>query len=116
MTIQAKAIEQIWQEHIFQGSWVKSENPSFNIINPATGTTISSVPFASVNNVNTSVEIATQAQQSWKNTTFETRAKILRKAAQLFEQNIQTFIEWNVQECGSTLLRDGSVNLNNSYK
>lgn len=107
MTIQAKVIEQIWQEHIFQGSWVKSENPSFNIINPATGTTISSVPFASVNNVNSSVEIATQAQQSWKNTTFETRAKILRKAAQLFEQNIQTFIEWNVQECGSTLLKAG---------
>lgn len=107
MTIQAKAIEQIWQGHIFQGSWVKSENPSFDIINPATGKTISSVPFASLNNVNTSVEIANQAQQSWKKTSFETRAKILRKAAQILEENIQTFIHWNIQECGSTHLKAG---------
>ena len=99
MNVQTKIIEQIWKEHIFQGTWVKTNNTSREIINPATGELISSVQLSSVDNVNTSVQIATQAQHIWKNTTFETRAKVLRKAAQIFEQNIQTFIDWNIQEC-----------------
>lgn len=37
MNIQTKIIEQIWKEHIFQGTWVKTNNASREIINPATG-------------------------------------------------------------------------------
>ena len=107
MNVQTKIIGQIWKEHIFQGTWVKTNNTSREIINPATGELISSVQLSSVDNVNTSVQIAMQAQHIWKNTTFETRAKVLRKAAQIFEQNIQTFIDWNIQECGSTALKAG---------
>ncbi|MFC3171113.1 aldehyde dehydrogenase family protein [Acinetobacter vivianii] len=105
MNTQANIVEQIWKEYIFQGNWIKTNNLSRDIINPATGEMISTVQLASLDNVNSSVEIAVEAQKSWKNTSFESRAKILRKAAQFFEENIQTFIDWNVQECGSTLLK-----------
>ncbi|OTG87002.1 benzaldehyde dehydrogenase [Acinetobacter sp. ANC 4558] len=107
MNTQTNIIEQVWKEHIFQGDWIRTDNITKDIKNPATGETISSVQFASIDDVNRSVEIAVEAQKTWKNTTFEVRAKILRKAAQLFEENIQTFIDWNVQECGSTLLKAG---------
>lgn len=107
MNTQANIVEHIWKEHIFQGNWIKTNNLSRDIINPATREVISTVQLASVDNVNSSVEIAVEAQKSWKNTSFESRAKILRKAAQFFEENIQTFIDWNVQECGSTLLKAG---------
>ncbi|GAA5629814.1 Benzaldehyde dehydrogenase [NAD(+)] [Acinetobacter calcoaceticus] len=107
MNTQANIVKQIWKEHIFQGNWIKTNNLSRDIINPATGELISTVQLASLDNVNSSVEIAVEAQKSWKNTSFESRAKILRKAAQFFEENIQTFIDWNVQECGSTLLKAG---------
>lgn len=99
--------QQLWKEHIFQGSWIKSNHLTEEIINPSTGEVISTVQLASIDQVHGSVDIAVDAQKSWKKMTFETRAKILRKAAQLFEQNIEVFIEWNVKECGSTLLKAG---------
>jgi len=105
MNTQTNIIEQIWKEHIFQGNWVKTNNLSRDIINPTTGEVISSVKLASIENVNISVNIAIEAQKQWSKTTFEARAKVLRKAAQFFEENIQTFIDWNIQECGSTLLK-----------
>ena len=107
MNNQINSTGHIWKDHIFQGKWVKTNHKSRNIVNPANGNILSSVQLASTDNVNTSAEIATQAQILWKSSTFEVRAKIIRKAAQWFEKNIQTFIDWNVQECGSTLLKAG---------
>ncbi|MHA3084194.1 aldehyde dehydrogenase family protein [Acinetobacter sp. ANC 5383] len=105
MNTQTNIIEQIWKEHIFQGTWIRTNKLSRDIINPTTGEIISNVQLATVDDVNSTVNIAVEAQKAWKNSTFETRAKILRNAAQLFEKNIQTFIDWNIQECGSTLLK-----------
>ncbi|MDC5293929.1 MULTISPECIES: aldehyde dehydrogenase family protein [Acinetobacter] len=105
MNCQTNIIEQVWKDHIFQGKWVKTNNLSREIINPATNEVISEVQLVSIDNVNKSVNIANEAQKLWKKTTFENRAKVLRKAAHFFEENIQTFIDWNVQECGSTLLK-----------
>jgi len=48
MNTQTNIIEQVWKEHIFQGDWIRTDNISKDIKNPATGETISSTQFASI--------------------------------------------------------------------
>jgi benzaldehyde dehydrogenase (NAD) len=68
---------------------------------PATGATLGVVHLASVEDVNTAANAASEAQKAWAETPFDQRANVMYEAARLLKERFAEFIDWNIRECGS---------------
>lgn len=91
--------EQRWKACFYPGTW-QSADYEMQVIEPATGEHLATVGIASSVDVARAGLLATQAQSGWASTPFDKRAAILREAARLLQQEADTFIEWNIRECG----------------
>ncbi|MGB1091316.1 MAG: aldehyde dehydrogenase family protein [Oceanobacter sp.] len=76
---------------------------TYQITEVATGASLGRINLSSADEVNAALAAAHAAQADWAATDFETRANVMRKFAQLLEQNADLIHAWNARECGSIL-------------
>lgn len=72
-------------------------------VNPATGEIIASYEEMSKEEINTIAEESKEAQQKWKKRSFDERASLLRKVADILEQNKDDYAELMAREMGKPL-------------
>ncbi|GGG65960.1 aldehyde dehydrogenase [Kocuria dechangensis] len=91
----------IWTEKIFNGTWRKGGAGTLEVQAPATGEVLASVGAASTEDLDRSVDAAITAQRKWAALPYDARARVLRRAAQLLEENPDRLLPWLVRESGS---------------
>lgn len=91
-----------WNTHLFTGAWVSGPLPATDVIEPATGERLGAVGNADAATVTASAKAASAAQRDWFAKPYDERAEVLRKAAQIAEQHVESIVEWLVRESGST--------------
>lgn len=91
--------EQRWEARFYTGTWQSAES-GLQVNEPATGEHLATVGIAGAADVARAGLRARQAQSGWAATPFDQRAAILREAARLLQQEAESFIEWNIRECG----------------
>lgn len=74
---------------------------AFDITEPATGKVLGNINAATSDEAAAVIAKCKAAQPQWANTTFETRAGILRRFACQLAENAELIHTWNARECGS---------------
>ncbi len=69
---------------------------------PATGRLIATVRGSTTDDVARAAAAAKEAQPVWAETSFQERARILRKAADIYEANREEFGTWTMRETGAS--------------
>ncbi len=69
---------------------------------PATGRLIATVRGSTADDVARAAAAAKAAQPAWAETSFQERARILRKAADIYEANREEFGTWTMRETGAS--------------
>jgi benzaldehyde dehydrogenase (NAD) len=93
--------DQIWQRRIFTGSWATSAGSVMVVREPATGAELGSVGLAGPDNIAAAAQRAASVQPNWASTSFEERAAVLHRVADL--------IAAHADECESWLVREGGA-------
>ncbi|MEV8610540.1 aldehyde dehydrogenase family protein [Amycolatopsis sp. NPDC051373] len=91
-----------WQGRIFSGGWVPGSGGEYDSVEPATGQVLARVGAASAADLPQAAETAHRAQQEWAALPYDQRARVLRRAARLFEDHADEIDEWLVRESGAT--------------
>ncbi len=74
--------QRLHAEHLVDGVWITaSEGPRFDVLDPADGTLVGTVPVADAALVGTAVDAARKAQQAWARTAPGDRAAAVARAA-----------------------------------
>jgi len=89
-----------WQGKISLDGWRKGGGGDAAVIEPATGEELARSGRASVEDVAKAAEVGTAAQHEWAALPFNQRSAVLRKAGQLFLDNVDELSEWIVRESG----------------
>ena len=97
----------VWAGRIFSGKWEEPTGGVRSVIEPATGAELGSIGIASVADVGRIAEIAATAQKGWARESYEHRASVLRRAAQLWRENATEVTDWIVRESGSVPVKAG---------
>jgi aminobutyraldehyde dehydrogenase len=82
------------------GQFVAGEGPAEQVLDPATGEAIASVPEASPKQVEAAVQAAEQAFPGWGRTVPRDRAAVLLKLADAIEANAAEFAKLESRNCG----------------
>ncbi|MDH6219558.1 benzaldehyde dehydrogenase [Streptomyces pseudovenezuelae] len=90
-----------WQERIFSGEWTRAAGETYDSTEPATGKTLGRVGSATPSDLERAVVRAAQAQRDWAARPYVERARVLRRAARLFEEHHAEIAEWIVRESGA---------------
>ncbi|MDQ6614994.1 MAG: benzaldehyde dehydrogenase [Actinomycetota bacterium] len=91
-----------WAGKIFRGGdWVKADGGEYPVIEPATGAELARLGLADADDVESAAAMAAEAQQPWARSSYETRASVLRRAGDLWEQHAAEVQWWLVREAGS---------------
>lgn len=83
------------------GEWVEGAGGAINSVAPATGEPLASVGMAAPDDVRRAAEGAARAQKEWAVTPHATRAAVMRRAGQLWEQYASEIGGWNIREVGA---------------
>jgi benzaldehyde dehydrogenase (NAD) len=89
-----------WFGRIFSGGWVEGGGGTYPSVEPATGQILAQVGAASADDVNRAVRLARQAQPLWAATSYQERAALLRRAADLLEAHHGEIEDWSMREAG----------------
>ena len=89
-----------WVGKALCGGWKNLRGGSIDVVEPATGHTLSRVAKANAQDMRNACALARQSQKEWAAMPYQARAAIFRKAAQLLELNRNSFSEWIVRETG----------------
>ncbi|QWX85225.1 NAD-dependent succinate-semialdehyde dehydrogenase [Cellulophaga sp. HaHaR_3_176] len=73
------------------------------IINPATGKKIAEYDRISVNEVKNKIKTSHQVFNTWKNTSFDERAKLMYKLADVLEENKEEYAQLATREMGKVI-------------
>ena len=98
---------QLWAGKIFNGEWVAAGAGEHSVIEPATGAELGVVGHASTDDVRQAAEQAAEAQTDWAAAPFGARAQVLRRSAELWEQQPPDVLDWYIRESGSTATKAG---------
>ncbi len=85
---------------LIDGQLVAGEGQALDILNPATGETILSLPEASSEQVREAVEAAERAFPGWARTTPKDRAALLLRLADRIDAEAETFARLEAENCG----------------
>lgn len=97
------------------GSWVGSKE-TIEVLNPATEDVFATVPAATADQVRQALESAKAAQKAWARRTGVERGKVLRRWADLVDQNKERFAKLIAMEVGKPLKEAfGEVDFGNSW-
>src|SRR5579864_5941244 len=90
--------------HYINGQWSESHSSEWrDVVNPATGEVLASVPLAGATDVNAAVEAAAAAFPEWRRTPPEDRIQPLFKLKTLLEEHIGDIARIITKENGKTL-------------
>jgi succinate-semialdehyde dehydrogenase/glutarate-semialdehyde dehydrogenase len=99
-----KASQFLREANLIDGEWVQADSgATLDVTNPATGRKIGTVPKAGKAETRRAIEAAERAFQSWKKTTAEHRAKLMRKLHDALMDNQDALAELLVIEQGKPL-------------
>ncbi|MFD4605739.1 aldehyde dehydrogenase family protein [Streptomyces sp. NPDC058464] len=90
----------LWTGKVFTGRWHAPDAGVLEVREPATGLLLGTVGASSPEAVAATVLSAGRAQPEWARTPAEERARVMRRAAALFEEHRDTLIEWVIRETG----------------
>ena len=86
----------------FVERWEPGSGESIEDREPATGRLIATVPGSTTGDVARAAAAAREAQPAWAETSYQERARILRKAADIYEANRAEFGTWTMRETGAS--------------
>ncbi len=86
----------------FVETWEPGTGPLIEDSEPATGRLIATVTGSTTDDVARAAEAAKAAQPAWAETSFQERALVLRKAADIYEANREEFGTWTMRETGAS--------------
>jgi benzaldehyde dehydrogenase (NAD) len=86
----------------FVERWEPGSGESVEDREPATGRLIATVPGSTTGDVARAAAAAKEAQPAWAETSYQERARILRKAADIYEANRAEFGTWTMRETGAS--------------
>ncbi|MFM9913885.1 MAG: gamma-aminobutyraldehyde dehydrogenase [Methylophilaceae bacterium] len=89
---------------LINGQFVDGQGSSENIVNPATGELLTTIPEASLEQIQQAVSAAAAAFPTWKKTTPRDRATMLLKLADAIEADAETFAQLESLNCGKPYL------------
>jgi benzaldehyde dehydrogenase (NAD) len=89
-----------WRSTIVVGTW-ETVDDDYAVIEPATGKELGRLGRAGVADVARATEAAAAAQADWAAAPYEQRARVLRRAGDLFETHAEEIQQWIVREAGS---------------
>ena len=92
--------DETWSGQVFAGGWITPEGGDAAVIEPATGRELGRVGIARPADVTRAVQKASAAQPAWAATPHTERSAILRRAAQLWEENAAEIEGWVIRESG----------------
>ena len=90
-----------WSGRIYTGEWVAGRGGERTVVEPATGATLGTVGLADADDVRDAASRAAAAQKAWARASYEDRARVLRRAGDLWEAEAGDVHEWLVREAGS---------------
>jgi benzaldehyde dehydrogenase (NAD) len=88
-----------WAGKIYSGGWVDGDH-RYASTEPATGRQLADVGAAAPEDVRRAVERAGEAQRAWAATPYDSRATVLRRAADLLVEHQVELETWVVREAG----------------
>jgi len=94
-----------WEGQLHSGGWRAAHGGTVDVLEKATGERLATVGLADATDVAEAAERAAAAQPEWAATSFEERAAILRRAADLLEERAPFVIDWLVRETGEIRAR-----------
>jgi benzaldehyde dehydrogenase (NAD) len=86
----------------FLSSWEPGTGAPIEDREPATGRLITTVTGSTPADVARAAETAAAAQPAWAATSYQERARVLRKAAEIYEANREEFGTWTQRETGAS--------------
>ena len=86
----------------FVERWEPGTGAPIQDVEPATGRHIVTVSGSSADDVARAAATAKSAQPAWAETSYQERARILRKAADIYEANRDEFGTWTMRETGAS--------------
>jgi malonate-semialdehyde dehydrogenase (acetylating) / methylmalonate-semialdehyde dehydrogenase len=90
--------------NFINGQWIPSSSESnLDVLNPATGNVISTVPFSGKDEVDTTARAARDAFHDWRKTPVTERIQYLFKLKELLEENLETLAATITNESGKTI-------------
>jgi benzaldehyde dehydrogenase (NAD) len=89
-----------WDGRVFTGQWQAGSGGVLESIEPATGEVLATIGVATPADVHKAAEAAAQAQRDWAAQPYDVRASVLRRAAQVIEENLEEIETWLVRESG----------------
>jgi benzaldehyde dehydrogenase (NAD) len=89
-----------WRESIYSSGWRKYGTP-MDVVSPGSGQVIDRVGAATADTVREAAATSARAQPGWAATSYDDRARLLRKAGALLEERIQDYAGIIMQESGA---------------
>lgn len=100
---------------IYSGGWVTGNGGISETFEPATGKIVAKIATASQQDIDRAAVLAAGAQPAWAACSFEMRAQIIRKAAEILKARTDELMRWQAQEAGSAVGKAG-WEINASYE
>ena len=97
----------VWDSSIFLGDWTTGHGGHYAVREPATGGELGRLGMATTEDLDTAVQRAVVAQREWSRRSFDQRAAIMLRAAELLEENTAEIAGWLIRESGSTAGKAG---------
>src|ERR1700749_1525105 len=85
------------------GKWLDSDAGTFDVLNPASGAVLATVPAGRVENMKAAVDAAAAALPGWRATAPRERSELLRATWQAMQDNRDTLARLMTLEMGKTL-------------
>jgi benzaldehyde dehydrogenase (NAD) len=92
--------EETWSGQVYSNGWIAAEGGDAAVTEPATGRELGRVGIAAPADVARAAAKAAAAQPAWAATPYTQRAAVLRRAAQLWEENAAEIEDWVIRESG----------------
>jgi len=86
----------------FLETWEPGSGDPIEDREPATGRLIATVRGSTTDDVTRAAAAARAAQPAWAETSYQDRARILRRAADIYEANRAEFGKWTMRETGAS--------------
>ncbi|MFD6620263.1 aldehyde dehydrogenase family protein, partial [Streptomyces albidoflavus] len=91
---------EVWAERFYSHGWQDAAT-QHTVVEPATGDRLGSVGLATPEDVAEAAARAAEAQRAWASTAPQDRARVLRRAGELFTAHAAEIEDWLVREAGS---------------
>lgn len=92
----------LWTERIFNGAWVPARGGGVDVVEPATGKTLTRVGLADAADVAAAARAAADAQPGWVRVPARDRAEVFYRAAAFLTQHAEELAAYVARETGGT--------------